>query len=121
MSTNVCHSFFSTLDNVNNAIGNTGLLQEIHEDLHGAWDLLSGLHDVGVAKSDAKREHPERAHSGEVEGGNTSAHSQRNSVAVKIDTLSNVAKSLALSEGGEAASVFNNLETSENVALSVNK
>lgn len=118
---NVGHSVSATLDDVHNAIGHTGLLQEIEEDFHGTGDLLRGLHYVSVTKSDCQREHPQWAHSGEVEGGNTSAHSQRNSVAVKIDTLSNVAKSLALSEGGEAASVLDNLETSENVALSVNK
>lgn len=121
MSANVCHSFFSTLDNVNNAIGNSGLLQEVHKDIHGTWDLLRGLHDVGVTKSDGKREHPERAHSGEVEGGNTSADTERGPVAVNVDTLSNILKGLTLSEGAEAAGVLNDFVASENITLGVNE
>ena len=121
MGANVCHSLFSTLDNVDNAIGDSGLLQEVHEDLHGTWDLLRGLHDVGVTKCDGKREHPERAHSGEVEGGNTCADTERGPVAVNINTLCHILKGLPLCERAEAAGVLNDFVASEDITLGVNE
>jgi hypothetical protein len=121
MGANVCHSFFSTLDNVNNAIRDTRLLQEVHKNIHGTWYLLRGLHDVGVTKSDGKREHPERAHSGEVKGGNTSADTERSPVAVNVNTLGNILKGLTLSEGAEAAGVLYDFVASEDITLGVNE
>ena len=121
MGANVCHSLFSTLDNVDNAIGDSGLLQKVHEDLHGTWNLLRGLHDVGVTERDGKREHPERTHSGEVEGGNTCADTERGPVAVNINTLCHILKGLPLCERAEAAGVLNDFVASEDITLGVNE
>ena len=121
VSADVGHGVSASLDDVHDAIGHAGLLQEVEEDLHGAWNLLGRLHDVSVTKSDGEGKHPQGAHSGEVEGGNTSAHSQGDSVAVEIDTLCDVAEGLTLSKGGEAAGVLDDFEASENVTLGVNE
>ncbi len=121
VSADVCHGVSATLDNVDDAIGHSGLLEEIEEDLHGSGDLLRGLHDVGVTEGDGQREHPQGAHGREVEGSDTSAHTEGHSVAVEVNTLGDVAEGLALGEGGEAASVLDDLEASEDITLGVNE
>jgi len=121
VSADVCDGLFAALDNVNDTIGDTGLLQEVQEDLHSTWDLLRGLHNVGVTEGDSKGEHPQGAHGREVEGGNTSADTERYSVAVEINSLGNVLKSLTLGERSEAACMLNDFIASEDITLSINE
>jgi hypothetical protein len=121
VSADVGHSVSATLDDVDDAIGHAGLLEEVEEDFHGAGDLLGRLHDVSVTKGDGKGEHPQGAHIGEVEGGYSFTHYQGDSVAVQIDSLGNVAEGLTLGKRGETAGVLDHLETSENVTLSINQ
>jgi|LauGreDrversion4_2_1035121.scaffolds.fasta_scaffold98949_2 hypothetical protein len=121
MSADVCDSLFATLNYINDTIGYTRLLQEVQEDLHSSWYLLRGLHNVGVSKSDSKWEHPKRAHGREVERSNTCADTERDSVAVKVNTLGNVFKGLTLSKRSEAASMLNDFITSENITLGINE
>ena len=77
---NIGNGVFTTLDDVDNAIGDTRLLEQVEEDFHGAGYLLRRLHYVGVSEGDGQGEHPQGAHSGEVEGSNTSADTEGGSV-----------------------------------------
>ena len=49
-----------TVDDVDDAIGHAGLLQQVDENHAGCRVPLRGLHDVGVAADGADREHPGR-------------------------------------------------------------
>jgi len=117
----VSHSVFAALDNVHNAIGDSGLLEEVEEDLHGSGNLLRRLHDVGVTEGDGKGEHPEGAHSREIEGSDTSAHTEGSSVRIQINTLGDVAEGLTLVEGGETTSMLNDLIASEDITLGISE
>jgi hypothetical protein len=117
----VSNSVFASLNNVNDAIGDTRLLQKVKKDLHGAGHLLRGLHDVGVAKSNGDWEHPKGAHGREIERSDSSANTEGHSVRVEVNALGDVSQGLTLVERGEAASVLNDLEASEHITLGIDE
>jgi hypothetical protein len=121
VSTDVGNSVSSTLHDIYDSIRDSGLLQKVQKNILGTWDLLGRLHDIGVSKSDSEGEHPERAHGWEVEWGDSGANTERHSVRVEIDSLSNVTEGLTLVQGGKAASMLNDFEASENISLSVDE
>jgi hypothetical protein len=121
VSADLRHGVFATLDDVDHTIGDARLLEQVNEDLGGASDSLRGLEQVGVTESDGEGVHPERDHGWEVEGSDSSADTEGHSVGVNIDSASDALHGLAHTEGGEGASVLNNLVASENVALRVDE
>mmetsp|Transcript_103693 Transcript_103693/g.143435 ORF Transcript_103693/g.143435 Transcript_103693/m.143435 type:complete len:366 (-) Transcript_103693:8-1105(-) len=121
MSADVGDSRSTTLYNVDDTLGDTRLGKQVHQHNSSLRDLLRRLENVSVTKSNGEREHPERNHSWEVEGGNTSCNTKRNSVGVEINTSGDTLEGLTLVKGTEGASVLNNFVTSENITLGIKK
>lgn len=55
------------VDDVEDAVGQSGLAEQLGEPEGGRGVLLAGLEDEGVAAGDGEREHPHRHHGREVE------------------------------------------------------
>ena len=48
----------SAVDDVEDALGQTGLFEEFAEEDGGEWDFLTGLEDEGIAAREGEWEHP---------------------------------------------------------------
>jgi hypothetical protein len=83
----IVNSVVATVNEVDNTSRKVNLLNEAGQNVGGTSNLLRWLHHVSVTAGNADREHPERNHNGEVEGSDTSADTNRNSVAVGVNTL----------------------------------
>jgi hypothetical protein len=115
----VGHSRSTTLNNINDTLGDARLGKQINQDLGSLRHLLRRLEDESVTEGNGEREHPKRNHSREVEGSNTSGNTKRNSVRVKVNTIGNTLDGFTLVEGGKRASVLNNFVSSEDITLSI--
>lgn len=115
------HGIAATLDNVDNAIRDTCLLEKVNKNLSGAGNALRGLEHVSVSERDAEREHPQGDHSREVVGSDSSHNTERSAVRVDIDASGDALSRLTLSEGAEAAGVLDDLVTTENVASGISE
>lgn len=62
----------TSLNNVNNTLGEVDLLQNFAHMFHGTWDFFRGFEDESVTTSDGEWEHPKRDHGWEVEWSDTS-------------------------------------------------
>ena len=111
----LCHGVTATLDDIDDAIGDARLFEQVDHHFCSAWDSLRGLEHEGVAERDRQREHPEGDHGREVVRSDTSHDSKRFSVRVDIDARSHILGSLTLGKRVEAASVFNDLVATENI------
>lgn len=121
MVTNSIDSVVSTMNNIDNTIWHTGLLQEINHDLSGAWNLLGWLEEESVTEGDGKWVHPEWDHGWEVVWGNTSNNTEWFSEGVDVDTGGSTLDGLSHLEGVEGASVLNAFVSTEDITSSVNE
>jgi len=119
MGADLVDSGDTTVDDVDDTIGDTRLLEEVDEDLNGVGDLLGRLEDEGVSADNGHGVHPEGDHSGEVVGGNTGNNTEGNSVGVNINSGGDTLHGLTLEEGSGRARVLNDLVASEDVTLGV--
>ena len=76
MITDKVDSVVGAVNDVNNSIRHTSILQQVNKDHASCGIPLRGLHDVRVATDSAHGEHPEGDHGGEVERCNTGTNSQ---------------------------------------------
>jgi hypothetical protein len=98
------------LNDIENAVGEAGLLEEFGESEWGEGDLLRGLENEGVAAGDGDGEHPHGNHGGKVEGGDACDHAERESAGVAIDAWADF-EEFAGDELWEGAGVFDDFET----------
>lgn len=94
----VIDGLFSSVDDVDNTIWDTALLEQVDDELTGVRNTLGRLADEGVSGGDGQGVHPERYHGGEVVGGNTSTDSKGSSVGLNVNTGSDILESLSLHE-----------------------
>ena len=97
------------VDDVQRAVGGTGVLQQLGEEHGAAGHALRGLQQVGVAAHQPHREHPQRDHGGEVEGGDAGAHADGQAEGVRVHVLGERGQRLAQHQGGDAACVLHHL------------
>ncbi|MNV05399.1 hypothetical protein D3C71_957360 [compost metagenome] len=113
------HSHFAAVDHVEHAGWNAGFERQLHQ-AHGHHRvLLGGLQHKGVARGNRHREHPQRDHGREVEGGDACAHAQRLQQGVGIDTTGHVVGQLAQLQVADAGGVFNHFEATEHITFGV--
>jgi hypothetical protein len=113
------HGISSTLNNIYNAIWDTRFLKKVNQNFCSKRNLFARFHDVGITKSNTEREHPEGDHGREVVRADTTHHTEGFAERINIHTAGNTLNSLTLVEGGEGASVLNDLITAENITSSV--
>jgi len=82
MFNDIVDGIVTTVNQVDNTLGELNVLEELGQESGGTSDLFGGLQDVGVTAGDTDGEHPKGNHDGEVEGGNTSTDTEGNSVTV---------------------------------------
>ena len=111
----------TTLHNIDDAIRDTRLLEQVNEELSGASNTLRGFEHVSVTECDAERVHPEGDHGREVVRSDTSHDTEWDTVRVDIDASSDALGRLTLSERGEAAGVLDDLITAENITSCISK
>ena len=106
------------MDDVQRSIWCSSVLQQFGKHHGTARHSLRGLHQVGVSTHHAHREHPQRDHGREVEGGDAGTHTKRQPVGVGVHVFGDGGQSFTHHERGDAAGVFyhlwNQRETEEN-------
>jgi hypothetical protein len=112
-------SYVSTVDNVEDAVGEARFLSQAGQNHRSARVLLRRLEHVGVPRHCASGEHPERDHGREVEGADASAHAQRLLVRVGVQRRGQVLRRLAHHERGGSTRVLHDLQAAEDVASGV--
>jgi len=121
MFNDVVDGIVTTVDQVNNTLGELNVLEELGQKSGGTSDLFGGLQDVGVTAGDTDGEHPKRNHDGEVEGGNAGADTEGNSVTVQIDASGDVFTGFTHHDAGEGQGVFNDFHTSLDVTSGIDQ
>ena len=110
--------FNSSVDNVDNTIGKTGLLEELDHAVDSEGDLLGRLEDVGVSASNGDGESPEGNHGREVERHDRSDNSEGTTLITASNSTADLQK-LALDELGHAESILDGLVTLVDIAKSL--
>ena len=100
------HRFLVAVDNVKHAGWQTGFQRQLRDAQRAAGIALRGLQHKGVATSHGHGPHPQRHHSGEVEGGDAGCHAQGLEFAPRVNGGADVFAVLALQQLGRVASVF---------------
>jgi len=98
VSTDVVHSWLSSVDDVDNSIRNSSFLKQVNHEFSGSWDLFRWLKDVSVSAGNGQWEHPEWDHSWEVEWGNSSSNTEWDSVRLDVDIFGNILNSFSHDE-----------------------
>lgn len=78
----VVDGIVTTVNQVDDTLGELNILEELGQKRGGTSDLFGGLQDIGVTAGDTDGEHPKGNHDGEVEGSDTGADTEGNSVRV---------------------------------------
>ena len=104
---------------VQHAIGQACLAEEICDEDRGAGVALRGLQHDGVAARDRASDHPERNHDREVEGGDRCDHADGLLDRVHVDAGRNLLVALALQEVQQARSELDVLKAARDLARSV--
>ena len=101
---------FAAVDQVDNALRQSGLLEQFEDVAHRERHALGGLEDEGVAARDRVRQKPERDHPGKVEGHDRGDDAERLANHHFVDAARDVFEVVALHHHGNAAGDFDVLD-----------
>ena len=104
---------------VEDAVGQTGLLPELGDPHRGGRVPLAGLEDEGVAAGDGHREHPHRHHGREVERRDAGDHAERLPEGERVDVGGHLVGEVALEQARDAARELDDLEAALHLAQRV--
>ena len=107
------------VDDIDDARGHAGLLEQLDESHARGGVALRGLHHVGVAANRGHGKHPERDHGGKVEGRDAGADAERGAEAREVHVLGDAREGLAHEEVGVGAALLDDLQAAGHVALCV--
>src|SRR3989344_1689665 len=119
MITNQVHRIDAAVDDVEYALGYTGLQRQFDEAHGHEWVLLGRLEDEGVAGGDGHREHPQWDHRREVERGDAGAHAQRLHQGVGVDAVGAVAGQLAPLQVTDGGGVLDHFQAAEHITFGI--
>ena len=98
------------VDDVEDALGQSGLGPQLGQDQGGRRVPLAGLEHEGVAAGDGHREHPHRHHRREVERRDADADTQRLPERVQVDPRRDLCREVALEQLRDAAGELDDLQ-----------
>ena len=104
---------------VEDAVRQAGLLEELGRQQRGGRVLLRGLEDEAVAAGDRGRPHPHGHHRGEVEGRDAGHHAEGLADRVDVDPGRGLLGELALDQRRDPARVLDHLEPARHLAEGV--
>ena len=107
------------VDDVEAAVGQTGLLQQLADEHARRRILLARLEDERVAARERVGEHPHRHHAGEVERGDAGDDAERLLDAVHVDPGAGLLAVPALQEVGDPAGELDVLQAPRHLAQRV--
>lgn len=113
------HRVLAALHNVEHAIGQAGLLEQVGDHQAGARIALARLEHEGVAARQRDREHPHRHHDREVERRDAGHHAQRLAQVPVVDAAADVVGELGLEQVRDAAGEFHHLNAARDLALGI--
>ncbi len=113
------HRLGVAVDDVQHALGQAGLGQQLGEAQRAGRVLLRRLQDERVAAGDRHRKHPHRHHGREVERGDAGAHAERLAQRPAIHAGADRLGELALQEMRDAAGELDHLEPAHQRAARV--
>lgn len=116
----IVDGFGSTVDNVDNAIWETGLLAQFCENHSCTGIPFTGLEDQSVASNSSQGDTPEGNHGREVEGANSCNDTKRLAVRSCLHIFCDL-NDLANKLSSDATSSFTDLKTTEDVSLCISK
>src|SRR5262249_797823 len=111
----------ATVDEIDDAFGQAGLLEEFVDAVHGERNALGGLEDEGVSTGDGVGQKPERNHRREVEGDDGGDHAERLADERFVDARRDVFKVVALHHHGDAAGDFNVFDAAAQLSFGFGK
>jgi len=113
------HRQLVALHDVEDAVGQAGLLEQLGHEQRGGRVALAGLEDEGVAAGDGHREHPARHHAGEVEGRDAGHHAERLAQRPVVDAGADLVGVVALEQLRDAAGELDDVDAARHLALRV--
>ena len=110
------HRLGGPVDQVEHALGEPGLEEQLRQPHRSQGRALGGLEDEGVACHHGQGEHPQRDHHGEVEGWDPRADPDRKAIEVLVDVARDGAERASLEERGSAAGEVHHLDSAPDLA-----
>ena len=107
------------LDDVEDAVGHAGLVEQLGQVDRGRGILLGRLEDERVAAGDGVGEHPHRHHGREVEGRDADHHAQRLADLVDVDAGRDLLAEAALHQMRDAGRELQVLDAAGDLAQGV--
>ena len=104
------HRLAVALDDVEDAVGEAGLLDQLGQNERGRGVLLGRLQDERVAARQRVGQHPQRDHDREVERGDAGDHADGLSHRVNVEAARHLRAVRALQELGDTARELDALE-----------
>ncbi len=113
------HGFLVALHDIEHAIGQSRLAQQIGNQQARRRIALRRLQHEGIAAGDCHREHPHRHHHREVERRDAGHHAQRLAQVPVVDAAADVVGEIGLEQVGDAAGEFHHLDAARDFAPGV--
>jgi len=110
------HDFASAVNDIQDTLGQAGLLQQLHDFNGSERNFLAGLEDEGIATGDGNGIHPQGHHGGEIKRRDAHAHAERLADGLAIDAARDILQHLAHQERGGAEGEFHDLHAAFHVA-----
>ena len=108
--------FLVAVDDVEHAVREARLLEQLPDQHRGRRIALGRLQDEGVAAGDRHRIHPHRHHGREVERRDAGDDAERLAVGPGVDLRADIAAELALQEMRDAAGEIDDLDAARDLA-----
>ena len=111
--------FLVAVQDLEDAVGQAGLLPQLGQQHRGGGVALGGLEDEGVAGGDRHRRHPQRHHDREVERGDAGDDAERLAEGEDVDPGGDLVRVVALEQLRDAAGELDDLQAAADLALGV--
>ncbi len=113
------HRVLAALHNIEYAIGQAGLLEQVGDHQARARIALGGLEHEGIAACQRDREHPHRHHHREVEWRDAGHHAQRLAQVPVVDAAADVVGKVSLEQVRDATGELHHLDAARDFALGI--
>ena len=107
------------VDDLQDSVGQAGLLHQFREHQRHGRIALGGLEDEGVSGGDGRAELPHRDHGGEVERRDAGGHAERLAQGIHVDAGAGAVGELAFQQVRRADAELGDLEPADHVARRV--
>ena len=101
---------FAAVDQVDDALGQAGLLEQFEDVAHGERHALDGFRMNVLPRGDRVGQKPERDHAGKIEGRDRGDHAERLADHHLVDAAGDVFEVVALHHHRNAAGDFDVLD-----------